>query len=610
MANQATAPTIAHPPQTLVELYRAGLRDHGNPAAFLVRAEGKYVPVSAAEAEARITRLAAGLIEAGVRPGDRVAILSETRLEWALADLAILTAAAVTVPVFPSLPADPIALLLEDSEPALAFCSAPESFERLLSIWPRVKPLRAVVLLDGEKPARPTPGHLFTLAEFAAAGARRLEREPDAVERRAATVTPDHLASLIYTSGTTGDPKGVMLTHRNFVSNVLQAREYIDVGPSDTTLSHLPLSHVFERMAGLYTTIHAGVSIAYAEGFETLATNLLEVRPTVVMSVPRLFDFILERAERTAEHGGRIRHAIFSWARGVALGWSRARMAGPVPLPLAAARALADLLVYRKLRARLGGRIRFLISGGAPLPADTGHFFHAARLPLLEGYGLTETAPALAVNSLRRWRIGSVGPPLPGLELRIAEDGEILTRGPNVMKGYYRKAADTAAVIDPDGWFHTGDIGVLDPDGYLVITDRKKDIIVTAGGKNIAPQPIERVLRSIPLVAEAVVIGDRRPHLVALLVPRFEDLEAYARAHGIEFASRAELVASRRVRAVFRHEIDSHSRELAAYERVRRFAILDRELTIAGGEMTPTMKVRRQRVAEIWAGVIEGLYGR
>jgi long-chain acyl-CoA synthetase len=285
-------------------------------------------------------------------------------------------------------------------------------------------------------------------------------------------------------------------------------------------------------------------------------------------------------------------------------------MSGRVPPQLAGARALADLLVYRKLRARLGGRIRFLISGGAPLPAEAGHFFHAAGMPLLEGYGLTETSPVLAVNSLTRWRIGSVGPPLPGLEVRIAEDGEILARGPNVMKGYYRRPEDTAAVIGPDGWFHTGDIGVLDPDGYLVITDRKKDIIVTAGGKNIAPQPIERLLRSIPLVAEAVVIGDRRPHLVALLVPRFEELEAYARANGVEFSSRAELVASRRVRAVFRREIDTHCRGLAVYERIRRFAILDRELTIAGGEMTPTLKVRRQRVAEIWARVIEDLYGR
>ena len=610
MQNLVATERTGKPPETLVDLYRAGLRVHRNPIAFLHKVEGQYRQVSADAADLRIGLLAAGLIDVGVRPGDRVVILSETRLEWALADLAILTAAAVTVPIFPSLPENQIELLLLDSEPGLAFCSGPDNFQHLLAIWPHVPSLRTVVLLDGSTPARPTPGRVVPIAEFEAAGRRRLERDPATVEDRAGTVTPNHLASLIYTSGTTGDPKGVMLTHRNFVANVLQARQHIDVGPTDTTLSHLPLSHVFERMAGLYTTVHAGATIAYAEGFETLPTNVLEVRPTIVMSVPRLFEFILERAARTAAHAGGLASAIFAWARATGIAWSKARMAGPVPLHLVAARAVADVLVFRRLRTRLGGRIRFLISGGAPLSPEVAHFFHAAGVPLLEGYGLTETSPAVAVNDLRRWRIGSVGPPLPGLEVRIAGDGEILVRGPTVMKGYYRSPADTAAVLTADGWFHTGDIGLLDADGFLVITDRKKDIIVTAGGKNIAPQPIERLLRSIPLVAEAVVIGDRRPHLVALLVPNFEDLEAYARSSGIDFASRSELVASRRVRAVFRREIDARSKELAVFERVRRFALLDRELTIAEGEITPTLKVRRQKVAETWAGVIESLYGR
>jgi long-chain acyl-CoA synthetase len=598
------------PPRTLIDLYREGLRGHGNPAAFLSRVEGKYCPVSGAEAEARITLLAAGLIEAGVRPGDRVAVLSETRLEWALADLAILTAAAVTVPVFPSLVESQIEQLLADCEPSLAFCSGPDNFEHLLSVWPHLPSLRTVVLLDGARPARPTPARVVAIAELEAAGRRRLERDPATVEERAATVTPEHLASLIYTSGTTGDPKGVMLTHRNFVANVLQAREHIDIRFGDTALSHLPLSHVLERMAGLYTVMHAGASIAYAEGFETLPTNVLEVRPTVLISVPRLYEFIFERSARLAARSGRVGGAIFDWAKSIALAWSKARMAGAVPARLAVARAVADLLVFRRLRARLGGRIRFLISGGAPLNPEVAHFFHAAGMPLLEGYGLTETSPVVAVNDLRRWRIGSVGPPLPGLEVRIAEDGEILVRGPNVMKGYYRHPADTAAVLAPDGWFRTGDIGLLDADGFLVITDRKKDIIVTTGGKNIAPQPIEQRLRSIPLVAEAVVIGDRRPHLVALLVPKFEDLEAYAHSAGIDFTSRADLVSNRRVRAVFRRDIDAQSKQLAGFERVRRFALLDRPLTIADGEITPTLKVRRQRVAEIWAAVIESLYGR
>jgi long-chain acyl-CoA synthetase len=606
----AGVPTQRVPPETLIDLYRIGLRNYRNPAAFWWKVEGRYRSLSAEDAESRIRTWSAGLLEVGVRPGDRVAILSETRLEWALADFAILTAAAVTVPVFPSLLEGQIQLLLADCEPVLAFCSGPDNLQRLHSIWPRIPSLKAVVLFDGDAPARPTPGRVLSVADFEAGAHRRLERDPGAVDERAATVTPQHLASLIYTSGTTGDPKGVMLTHRNFVSNVLQASEYIDVRSADTALSHLPLSHVLERMAGLYTVLHAGASIAYAEGFETLPTNVLEVRPTLVVSVPRLFEFIFERAARTSARGGRLGAGIFAWATKTGEAWSKARMAGAASPWLTAARALADLLVFRKVRARLGGRIRFLISGGAPLSTEVAHFFHAAGMPLLEGYGLTETSPVVAVNNLRKWKIGSVGPPVPGIEVRVAKDGEILVRGPSVMKGYYRKPEDTAAVIEPDGWFHTGDIGVLDADGFLTITDRKKDIIVTAGGKNIAPQPIEQLLRSIPLVAEAVVIGDRRPHLVALLVPRFEDLEAYARSAGIEFSGRADLTANRRIRAVFRREIEARSRQLAVFERIRRFALLDRELTIAEGEITPTLKVRRQRVAETWTGVIESLYGR
>jgi long-chain acyl-CoA synthetase len=596
-------------PRTLIDLYRVGFRTGDKAAAFLTRLDGQYRAVPPEEAEARVQSLAAGLLEVGARPGDRIAILSETRLEWALADLAILTAAAVTVPVFPSLPESQIESLLADAQPAFAFCSGPENFEHLLAIWPHLNSLRAVVLLDGATPARPTPGRVVPMAEFEAAGRRRLERDPSAVEERAATVTPQHLASLIYTSGTTGEPKGVMLTHANFVANVLQAQEYLRVGATDLTLSHLPLSHIFERMAGLYTPIYSATTVAYAEGFETLSTNVLEVRPTVVMSVPRLFEFMLERAERKAAHSGWLAKSIFAWTKKVATAWSTAHQAGAVPAGLAAARVVADFLVFRKLRARLGGRIRFFVSGGAPLPVPVSRFFHAAGIPIMEGYGLTETSPALAVNGLLRWRIGSVGPPLPGIDIRIADDGEILARGPNVMKGYYRRPEDTAAVITPDGWFKTGDIGFLDADGFLFITDRKKDVIVTASGKNIAPQPIERLLRAIPMVAEAVVIGDRRPHLVALLVPRFEELEAYARAEGIEFTGRADLVSSRRVRAFFRHEIDLRSKDLAGFERVRRFALLERELTMADGEMTPTLKVRRQRVAETWAKAIEGLYG-
>jgi long-chain acyl-CoA synthetase len=596
--------------RTLVDLYRSGLRENRKVNAFLHRVSDRYVPVSSDLALERIQNLAGALVDAGVAPGDRVAIVSDTRLEWALADLAILTVAGITVPVFAHLPPAQIEPLLADSGAVLLFSGGHGRFEHIRAIWPQLSALRTVVLFDGRPSSDVDLGRVVPLADFEAAGARRLAIEPDAVEARARTVTPDHTASLIYTSGTTGSPKGVVLTHGNFVSNVLQSLEVLDLGPRDVMLSHLPLSHVLERMGGLFTPLRCGATIAYAESFERMPQNLLEVRPTVIISVPRFFERVLGRTQQKLAGLGSMGRALFAWAADVGRRWSWTRTAGSVPMRLQASRAIADFLIYRRLRAGFGGRIRFFISGGAPLNPETAHLFHAAGLPVLEGYGLTETAPVLAVNTLEHWRIGSVGRPLPGLEVRIADDGEILARGPNVMKGYYRRPEETAAAIDPEGWLHTGDIGSLDPDGYLAITDRKKDIIVLGGGKNVAPQPIEMLLRTIPVVSEVVVIGDGRPYLVALVVPDFPALEARARAAGIDFANRDELVADRRVRALVRHEIEARTKPLAAWERIRRFALLGRELTLAGAEVTPTLKVRRQKVAEGWADVIDRLYER
>ena len=593
--------------RTLVDLYRVGLGEKARDDAFLHKVDGRYVPVASREVLERIGRVCAALVDAGVRPGDRVAILAETRLEWAIADFAILTAGAVTVPLYATLPAGQIEPLLADSEAVAVFCSSAAQVEKVLASWPRLPALRLAVSFESKPPARPTPGRMTTLPEFEAAGVRRLEREPRAVEERAATITDDHLASIIYTSGTTGTPKGVMLTHGNFVSNVVEALRAFGLTPADTTLSHLPLSHVFERMAGQFSPILAGARIAYAESFDTLSANLLEVRPTILMSVPRFYEKVLERAHAAAAERGGLAPVLFAWSRAVGVAWSRARMARRAAPHLAVARRVADRLVYRRLRERTGGHIRCLISGGAPLDPAIAHLLHAAGLPLFEGYGLTETSPVIAVNTAARWRIGTVGPPLPGVDVRIAGDGEIVVRGPNVMKGYYRKPSETEAVLDADGSFHTGDLGALD-DGFLSITGRKKDLIVNAGGKKIAPQPIEERMRRSPLIAEAVLVGDRRPYCVALVWPNRAAVEALAKRQNLS-GDFAALTRDPQVHEAIRREIDEACAGLASFEKVRKFALVDRELTIADGHITPSLKVRRAQVLERYADLVESLYG-
>jgi long-chain acyl-CoA synthetase len=604
-----TRRTVRH----LVDLYRSGLRDRPRPDAFLRKVNGAYQPVSSEQAIERIERLAAALIEAGVRPGDRVAILAETRFEWAVADLAVLTAAAATVPIYPTLPPGQIEPLLLDSGAVAIFCSTPAQFEKVRAVWPHVTALRLLVLFDGEVPAAGVPGRVVRLAELELAGARRLERAREALDERIASLTSEHLASIIYTSGTTGVPKGVMLTHGNFVANVEGALRSFDLRPADITLSHLPLSHVFERMAGHFTPIAAGTAIAYASSFDTLPDDLLAHRPTVLMSVPRFYEKVFERARTIAGERGPRAAQVFERAYEAALRWSRARQGAPGAPPmnwqLALAHRIFDLLVYRKLRERFGGRIRFCISGGAPLPADLARFFHACGIPILEGYGMTETSPVIAVNTLERWRIGTVGPPIQNIEVRIADDSEIVTRGPCVMRGYFRRDADTAAVIDRDGWMHTGDLGRLD-DGFLAITGRKKDLLVTAGGKKVAPSAIEARLRQCASIAEVMLVGDDRPYLTALIVPNFAALESAARARGIPFANRAELVASEGAHALVEDEIRACMEGLANFEQVRRFLLLDREWTLDAGEITPTLKVRRPIVLQRNAEAIEAMYAR
>ena len=592
-------------PLTLNQLFFEAMdRFREHPAALRHRTPTGWVSISPTDLEARVRRLAAGLKSIGIKPGDRVAILSENRPEWAIADFACLSLRAIDVPIYPTLTAKQVEYLLRDSGARGILVSTADQFAKVASIRDAVGTLEWVIGFD-RAPALGPREHLSWLdAEGTAHPVDPAQWRQDAL-----AVSPDDLATIIYTSGTTGEPKGVMLTHGNIASNVRAGSSALPLVDGDTCLSLLPLSHIFERMTGHYAMVNGGVTINYAESIETVPRDLREVRPSVVAAVPRLFEKIYAKALENAISGSPIKRSIFLWAKRVGETWTDLTIAKkPIPLRLAVQRTLADGLVFRKIRARLGGRMRYFLSGGAPLPVDVARFFYGAGIPILEGYGLTETSPVITVNTLEHFRLGSVGRAIPGVEISIAADGEILTRGPHVMKGYYHKPAETSEAIDPDGWFHTGDIGELDGDGFLRITDRKKDLIATAGGKKIAPQPIEAMLRKNPFISGAVMIGDRRKFPIALLVPNFPALETWATTQGFHWSTRFELVARPEVISHLEAEAMKHLRDLARYEVPKRFLIVPRDFSIETGELTPKLSVKRRVVEANYQAEIETLY--
>jgi long-chain acyl-CoA synthetase len=588
---------------TIPKIFFGGIDRHGGPQALLYRApSGAWTPLSHAQVQERVTAVAAALEAAGVASGDRIAILSENRPEWVITDYAAMGLGAIDVPVYPTLPANQVEYILRDCAAKVVFVSTPAQAAKIQEIRADLPDLRQVVSFD---PAPDTvPFARFLADGDVAVKAGRFTGFRD----RALAVPPDQVATLIYTSGTTGNPKGVMLTHHNLASNVAACLQHgltTVIQKGDTTLSFLPLSHVFERMVD-YLYWDVGATIAYAESMDKVADNLLEVRPMVAVSVPRLFEKIYARV--TGVTGLKAR--IVAWARGVGEGVADAKLAGRAPSAGQMIQyRLADRLVFSKLRARTGGRVRNFVSGGAPLSAEVAKFFHAAGLPVYEGYGLTETSPVIAVNKPGAVKLGTVGQPVPGCEVRIdPATGEILTRGPHVMKGYWRNDEATREAIDADGWFHTGDIGELTPDGFLRITDRLKNIIVTAGGKNVAPQPMENVVVMSPYVGQAVIIGDRRPFPVVLVVPEWENLLPWAQAQGITGTDREALARDPRVVKLLETEALGGLDEFAKYERPKKVAVLAQEFTIEGGMLTPTLKIKRKLVEKHYADVIESLY--
>jgi long-chain acyl-CoA synthetase len=592
-------------PKTVNELFFTTVeRFSTQPAALRFKAAGTWHNITHQELAQRVRHTALGLRELGIQPGDRVGILSGNRPEWAIADYACLTARCTDVPVYPTLPAKQAIYPLRDSGAVAVFVADRSQYDKIAATRAEAPALKHVILFEGSVEG----AGVTTLAALEQRGAAAEANYPS-YRADALSVTSDDIATLIYTSGTTGDPKGVMLTHGNFASNVHGCLTVLPVGAGDSALSVLPLSHSFERLAGHYTLFTAGVTISYAESLDTIGPNMQEVRPTVAIFVPRIYEKVYARVLENVLVGSALKRKIFFWAKRNGEAWADLVLAKrPVPAGLMLKKRIADRLVFAKLRARVGGRIRFFISGAAPLSPEIAKFFLAAGMPIVEGYGLTETSPVISVNRFDAIRLGTVGPAIPGVEVRIAADGEILARGPNIMQGYYHKPEATREAIDPDGWFHTGDIGTLDADGYLSITDRKKDIIVTAGGKNIAPQPIENLVKTNKFVANAVMIGDKRKFPIMLVVPDRAALEGWARERNLPTADYAALLRHPDAVAKVEQELMANLRDLASYETPKRFLLLEHDFTIEGGELTPTLKVKRRVVEQRYAADIEQLY--
>ena len=588
-------------PATLVDVFNGIARDHKRPDTLNYKSEGRWVSVSSDELLVRAKRIAAGLHAIGVHRGDRVALLSESRVEWTLTDAGSIFAGTIDVPIYATLTPPQVRYILNDSGACVLFLPNREKFIELRDALGECPQVKHVIFFE-------KGGEGMTLAELEERGRELEQREPGHIDHSVVQTQPDDLATIIYTSGTTGEPKGVMLTHSNLVSNLIDSSGHHDFGEQDTALSVLPLSHVFEREA-MYMYLHKGMAVYFAESLQTVGPNLREVSPTVLVGVPRIFEKIYQRIREAAAERGKVSVALLAWSLSVAREYAEFVLGHkPVPASLKFKHSIASKLVFSKWQRAFGGKMRLLVSGGAALSEELSYIYLGAGIPIVQGYGLTETSPVITTSSIDEIRPGTVGKAIPNVEIRIAEDGEIEVRGPNVMRGYYNKPEETRAVFTSDGWFKTGDVGALDKDGFLCITDRKKELFKTSGGKYIAPQPIEQAIKGSRFVSQVVLIGAERKFPAALIVPVWEQLESYCKLKGISVSSRSELCRHPRIIDLIQRQIDALTPNLAKYERIKKIALLENEFTIEGGELTPTLKVKRRVIDSKYRDVIERLY--
>jgi long-chain acyl-CoA synthetase len=605
ISRPARVPAYADEPVTLVDVFKRVARKHKRSNTLNYKHEGQWVSISSDQLLARARHIAAGLYSIGVRRGDRVALLSESRVEWTLTDAGCIFSGAIDVPIYPSLTPPQVRYILKDSGARVLVLENRAKFDELSNILSECSDIQSVIVFD---PQGVDKLAVITLEQLESKG-RQLELEqPELIDDLSRQTKADDLATIIYTSGTTGEPKGVMLTHSNLVTNLVDSSGHLQFGEQDIALSVLPLSHVFERQA-MYMYLHQGMAVYYAESLQTIGPNLREVSPTILVGVPRIFEKIYDRIRERAAEKGKLSVALLGWsvqaAREYAAYLNDHRQ---IPLTLKLKHAVAAKLMFSKWHKAFGGRIRLLLSGGAALPEDLSSIYIGANIPIMQGYGLTETSPVITTSQLDDIRIGTVGHAIPNVQIRIAEDGEIEVSGPNVMRGYYNRPEETHAVFTADGWFKTGDIGILDQDGFLRITDRKKELFKTSGGKYISPQPIEQAIKGSRFVSQIVLIGNGRKFPAALIVPAWEQVESYCRLKGITETNRQELCQHPRIIDLFERQIKSLTPDLARYETIKKIALLENEFTIEGGELTPTMKVKRRVIDEKYKPVIDRLY--
>jgi long-chain acyl-CoA synthetase len=587
--------------------------------------DGEYETIDWSEVTEDVKNLSAFMVEHGIEAGDRVAILSENRYEWAVIDLALQIIGGINVSLYTTLPPAQCEYILKDSEAKLFFASTGIQVKKAIKVFDHCENLNRVVAIDRPKVEEYMDEPYLSLYEkVMAEGMKLYPKHEEEINERIKAIEPEDLATLIYTSGTTGKPKGAMLTHRNIVSNIKAAHQHINIYENDRVLSFLPLCHAFERTAGYYAMMAGGAEIFYAESVDTVAKNMTEVHPSIIISVPRLFEKIYNLVTKSVEEGTAVKQKIFNWAFNVGRKYADGKR-GLVSLQ----KNLADKLVFDKLKERTGGNIRFFVSGGAALPAEIGTFFMAAGLNILEGYGLTETSPIMCANKYGEEKMGTVGQVLNGITVGIqrledseiiaeisgedyptdltSEAGEILCKGPNVMKGYWKNDEATREMIDDDEWLHTGDVGRF-VNGNLQITDRIKHMIVNAGGKNIYPGPIEDLFKTSKWVDQLVVVGERQAYMAALIVPDFELLETYADSNDIVYESLKELVNDEEIQSIYRKEIRSYSKELASHEKIRDFRLVPTEFTVESGELTPTLKVKRRIIEDKYSDLINDIF--
>lgn len=594
--------------QTIPQMFELACRRNPSKMFLAAKKDGRYQGVSYQQTRDTVERLALGLLALGLQADDRVAQVSPNRPEWVYVDLAILSAGGIHVPIYPTLKPYQVAYIMNDAGARIATAATTEQLTGIIDEAEAVPSLEHVIVYEGVQVPTDT-GRLkvHRFDEVLAMGESKRQELGEMLRQRTQALTATRVASLVYTSGTTGEPKGAMLMHGNFASNATMCAPLLELSPDDIELSFLPLCHVFERIA-YYALLYTGATVYYAESIEKVGANMMEVHPTIVPSVPRVFEKIQGRVLDGVEQGSAIKKKIFAWAMRVGQTVREHRDQGrPLSVALYLAEKLAHKLVFSKIHDRTGGRIRLFISGGAPLRKDVAEFFGNAGFTICEGFGLTETSPVITFNRPEAVRFGTVGQTAPGVEVKIADDGEILARGPNIMLGYFNKPEDTRAVIEDDGFFHTGDIGHFDKDGYLQITDRKKELLVMSNGKNVAPQPIENLLKSSTYIEQAVVIGDNRNYITALVFPNFTTVEAWAKANGVS-ATGAALSREPKVLEFLRKHVEEMCRDLSQYEKVKKIALLENEMTQDSGELTPTLKFKRRVILENYKDLIESMY--